>query len=901
MQTGWLTRREFLKGTAAAGTAGLLVSTLDLGRLAPSHAATMNPPGGWSGVPGQARYRIDGLAKVTGQKIYARDFRPVDLPDWPTKFRHALVVGAPFIDRVFDGLDLDQLPKELQPAVTITAADLARDSIGIAEEDYPEGEYLVTSGKPPVYLGQAVAILLYDEVAAYNGAKEQIVFDSKVIRRGKAVPPPDPVSYKPETSIIHAVTRESGEQHFAQTIHGPVHPSEPGAKNKEAKQLIDRITERLESPDLDIYHQTYQTPVIDPMFMEPESGLAWFDRRAKTLRMLIGTQSPGYDVTAARALFAPKTCPIEIDDVHLYAAYPGGGFGGRDTSILCLYLALAAAYSDRPIRIANDRFQQFQSGIKRHASKIELTVGVGKENLIEALRNHSILDGGGRRNVSVYVCNVTGITGTGVYRAPLADIWSRAMHTVSQVAGSMRGFGSFQSTFAVESMVDEIAVARGLDPLEFRKLNLLHPADSIVTGAPRTPPGLTDICDRALAHPLWTNRAADQKRLSTEDERYGVGASLAMKNFGSGADAVMSQVRIGPDGRITVVTNNVDMGQGAATAHALMTSKALGRNADDIDTGRTDIFRELKLVGSFEEQPANPRWTPIVWNSTKATAGVGRWLHATEQASDVLLKTAILPAARSIWGGVADKVGAADVSWSEGRLAGEGFEPIPFSALAAELYAKKLATSAMVHAFFSGRWIEADYTVDDVTDRWKIDALAVQRGDEPAYLLIDRQNPKLFTTESMWEQNGQSFAAAGVIAAVKVNRKTGAISLVGGVHLLAPGTIVQQDLLEGQMDGGWAMGVGHALLEELPADASGAANGKWNLHRYHVALSADCAIRDVEKILIPPHPEDPSPRGIAELVLTPVPVAIANAVTHATNHRFRSLPITPDKVRAVWS
>ncbi len=258
--------------------------------------------------------------------------------------------------------------------------------------------------------------------------------------------------------------------------------------------LVNLIGEKLTSTDLAVYRQTYETPVVDPMFMEPESGLAWFDREAKTLRMLIGTQSPGYDVNSARALFAPKTCPIDIDDVHLYAAYPGGGFGGRDTSILCLFLALAAAYSDTPIRIAHDRFQQFQTGIKRHASKIELTVGVNKANYIEAVRNHSILNGGGRRNVSTFVADVVGIMGTGVYRAPFADIWSRAQRTVSQVAGSMRGFGSFQSTFAVESMVDEIAVARGLDPLEFRKINLLQPGDSIVTGAPRTPPGLGEIC-----------------------------------------------------------------------------------------------------------------------------------------------------------------------------------------------------------------------------------------------------------------------------------------------------------------------------------------------------------------------------------------------------------------------
>lgn len=900
MQTGWLTRREFLKASAAAGTAGLLVSTLDLGRWPVSQAATMNPPEGWSGGPGQARYRIDGLAKVTGQKIYARDFQPIDLPDWPTKYRHALVVCAPFVDRIFEGLDLDQLPKEFRPVITITAADLARDAIGIAEEDYPEGEYLVPAGKPPSYLGQALAILLYDELTAYYGAKEQIVSNGNAMRVGKAVPLPEPTSYMPETSIVHSLTRE-GEEHFAQTIDGPVHPTQPGAKNEQARAIVNLVSERLESAELDVYNHTYETPVMDPMFMEPETGLAWFDREAKTLRMLIGTQSPGYDVDAARELFAPKKCPIEIDDVHLYAAYPGGGFGGRDTSILCLYLALAAAYSDTPIRISNDRFQQFQTGIKRHASKIELTLGVSEKNLIEVFRNHSVLDGGGRRNVSTYVANVVGILGTGVYRAPLADIWSRAQHTVSQVAGSMRGFGSFQSTFAVESMVDEIALARGLDPLEFRKANLLQPGDSIVTGAPRTPPGLGDVCDKTQAHPLWKNREADQKRLSTDDERYGVGVAIAMKNFGSGADAVMSQVRIGPDGRLSGVTHHVDMGQGSATAHALATSKALGRNADDVDTGRTDIFHELQLVGGFEKQPENPRWTPIVWNSTKATAGVGRWLHATEQAADILLKTAILPAARSIWGAMADKIGAEDVSWNEGRLASQGFEPIPFSALAAKLYEKKLATSAMVHGFFSGRWIEADYTVDGITDRWKIDALAIQRGATPAYELIDRANPQLFTTESMWEENGQTLAAGGAIAAVKVDRKTGAIRLVNGVHILAPGTILQQDLVEGQMDGGWAMGVGHTLLEELPADADGAANGKWNLDRYHVALSADCAIHDVEKIFIPPDPADPIPRGIAEIVTITVGPAIANAVAHAIGHRFRSLPITPNKVRAVWN
>jgi len=76
-------------------------------------------------------------------------------------------------------------------------------------------------------------------------------------------------------------------------------------------------------------------------------------------------------------------------------------------SISRLYLALAAAYSDKPIRISNDRFQQFQSGIKRHASRIELTLGVSQENLIDVFRNHTILDGGGAPHRGCPKQNVT--------------------------------------------------------------------------------------------------------------------------------------------------------------------------------------------------------------------------------------------------------------------------------------------------------------------------------------------------------------------------------------------------------------------------------------------------------------------------------------------------------------
>jgi CO/xanthine dehydrogenase Mo-binding subunit len=150
----------------------------------------------------------------------------------------------------------------------------------------------------------------------------------------------------------------------------------------------------------------------------------------------------------------------------------------------------------------------------------------------------------------------------------------------------------------------------------------------------------------------------------------------------------------------------------------------------------------------------------------------------------------------------------------------------------------------------------------------------------------------------MWEGNGQTFGASACLAGVEVNRRTGAVRLVEAVQLLAPGRILVREFVEGQMDGSFAMGVGYALLEDLPPYEQGASDGRWNLNRYHVPLAADCAIHRSEKILLPPESPDAPARGIAEVSFCSVAPAIANAVAHATGKRFRSLPITPDAVRA---
>jgi CO/xanthine dehydrogenase Mo-binding subunit len=894
-------RRQFLKSAAASGVA-IVVARVAFLDSPQAQAAVMDPPGGWKGAPGQARYRIDGLAKVTGKKIYARDFHARDLAGWPARQQHVFVLRAAFADRIVSGVSTDFLPPELRPTRVVTAADLLRDGIGVAKEDYPEGRYLVPLGERPDYLGQPVALLFYDDFYTLQRARPRLRHAPEAIVTAGAAPLPGETYYQPETSIVHVV-RDGREpfavrERFAQTIGGPVRPEEPGERNAEAMKYVEQIAARIAQAGWKVHQRTYLTQSTDPMFMEPESGLAWLERSGKTLHLLIGSQSPEYDAAGAAALFAPDGCTIGVERVHFTACYPGGGFGGRDTSIFCLYLALAAAYAGGPVSIAFDRFEQFQSGVKRHAAKIELAVAVDDAGRFQAVRNHTFLNGGGRINVSSYVAQVAGIMGAGAYDFPLADIWSRAEHTRSVVAGSMRGFGSEFPAFAIESMIDEVALGLKADPIELRLRNVLHPDWSIVTGAPHAPPGMQEILKRAHDHPLWRGRDEKRAAEAAGGRAYGVGFALAMKNYGTGADAVFQAVEIDRDGRIVVTSHAVDMGTGTATTLALTTARTLGASADEVKTGEIAIFKQLAMVESFDEQKDNPRWTPITFMSHKASTTSGRWVVGVDRTSQLLFETGLLPAARALWGGAANKLGVADVQWKDGALVARGLAPLSLAQVARRAHDDGRVVAAMTHAFFSGRWVEADYTVDDDTRRWPIDGLAVRRGGGADWQIVDRQNPQLFTVESMWEGNGQTFGAAACLVGVTVDRRTGDVQVVDGVHFLAPGRVLVQQFVEGQMDGAFAMGVGIALLESLPAYEDGASDGKWNLNRYHVPLAGDCAIHRMEKVILPPESPDVPARGIAEVAMCPVPPAIANAVAHATGKRLYTLPITPDTVRA---
>lgn len=162
------TRREFAKLVTASGIA------LSLSRLTfaeePGFAARETLPGRQRWNPAATGVgRINGVAKVTGAKLYASDFRAADLPGWPADTSHAMLIRATDATHVYAGIDLARLSGALKPSVVVTAADLAR--IGARVPEFYAGDLFCPIGKTPLYLGQPVALLIFEKFDGFDQAR----------------------------------------------------------------------------------------------------------------------------------------------------------------------------------------------------------------------------------------------------------------------------------------------------------------------------------------------------------------------------------------------------------------------------------------------------------------------------------------------------------------------------------------------------------------------------------------------------------------------------------------------------------------------------------------------------------------------------------------------------------
>ena len=206
-------RREFLKWVSASGIA------LSLSRLGAAEAAGLPPRaslpgrGGWNPATSGAG-RVDGVAKVTGAKLYASDFRASDLPGWPAKTSHAILVRSPDATHVYTGMDLARLSGAAKPSVIVTAADLA--GIGARVPEFYAGDLFCPVGKTPIYMGQPVALLIFETFDAFDQARLALR-DGTFVKSGEETGPVTIADYG-----AYRFTRVAGATADAPDVYSPL-------------------------------------------------------------------------------------------------------------------------------------------------------------------------------------------------------------------------------------------------------------------------------------------------------------------------------------------------------------------------------------------------------------------------------------------------------------------------------------------------------------------------------------------------------------------------------------------------------------------------------------------------------------------------------------------------------
>ncbi|MEF9440813.1 molybdopterin-dependent oxidoreductase [Burkholderia sp. 1A5] len=619
-----------------------------------------------------------------------------------------------------------------------------------------------------------------------------------------------PVRWAPLTPVLaiaDAVLDDSPQLHADRPgnvlIEGVVRRGDPERAIQDARHVVSA---------------TFQSSFVEHAYLEPEAG--WARRVGNVIEIHSSTQAPHpHRADLARIL------GVAPEQVRVVATAVGGGFGGKLDMTVQPLLAIAAWHLDRPVAMAFSREESMATSTKRHPGRMTSSIAADADGRLRAVTFEGDYNTGAFASWGTAVANRVPVHAGGPYVIPHYAAHTRAIHTHVTPAGAFRGFGVPQTTMSQEQLIDELAFAAGIDPLEFRALNALRPGDTLPTGQVLDDSVGLVACLDAL-RPAWRDahaRIATLNAAAPGHIRHGVGVAAFFYGCGNTALPNPSTVRFGirRDGTIVLHQGAVDAGQGANTVIPQIAADALGVPVDRLrfigpdtalspDCGRTSASRQTFITG---------RAAFLAGSALRH-----RLLAFAGAASD------------------------ARISSDARGIAVDG-HPVDLRTLPVDAHGYVIA--------------------------------AEERFDPPTTSLDASGQGTPYAT----------YAFGAQMAEVAVDRESGRVRVLKVVAAHDVGRMVNPTLLEGQVEGAVAQGIGMALMEKYHP-------GRYNnLHDYVIPTVHD--MPDVQSIFVEaPTAVGPyGAKGIGEPALVPTAAAILNAIHHATGVRIREAPATPDVVR----
>jgi len=577
-----------------------------------------------------------------------------------------------------------------------------------------------------------------------------------------------------------------------------------------------------------ILEETFKVPRISPAYLETENSLARMNSDG-SLTIWVSSQHPFTDQTVVA-----ETLGLPVEKVQIKCAVIGGAFGGKEDSTLAVLAALGAWTIKGTVQLVNNRQESFLAHPKRHPAQICLKIGAKIDGTLTTLKAAVHMDTGAYASYGPAVGVILTETLTGSYRFPNVELKTLVVYTNSPLSGAMRGFGSPQSHFAVESILDILATELNIDPLVLRRMNILRPGDRMFTQVM--------VNETALSLPKCLDDAEEiiaefRKIAPPPGMEAGVGMALAAQSMGLGAkiqDDSTHRLKWLPDGRVLLFLGSPDMGQGLAMVAEQIIAETLELPYETVKSVELDT-----LISPNGNVTCASRMTYMVGNSVI-------------DASQKLIEKLLIEASQML------NIPRNQLDYQDGSIIAPDGERVTAAEIISSL-------------------------VDDGRELVSESTFNFPYPEETTPLNLPIGMPHVM------------FCYGAQIVRVEVDPELGKVDVTHLAAIHDVGKVISKSGVEGQIEGGVATGLGYALYENMLLKEPG--NWVDGFTEYLIPTIKDLPEYYRNIILEIPEASGPyGAKGIGEVTLVPTAPAVANAVYDAIGLRVKELPITPEKL-----